>query len=82
MTVVTYQIQTTRVQRSNHGFALCECGSPFIIEDHFRKRKPKEVYATVARCSNEKCPMAKTGYIGYDYDDLKVRVNEFRKKQD
>lgn len=75
MAVITYQINTTRIERSNEGFRLCFCGSPFIIEDHFRKRKLKEVYATVARCSNPECEYADTGYLGYDYDDLKKRVN-------
>lgn len=75
MSVVTYQIKTTRVTRSNEGFPSCECGAVFIVEDHFRKKKSKEVYATVARCSDERCPKAETGYIGEDYNDLKRVVN-------
>jgi hypothetical protein len=60
---------------SNEGFRLCVCGSEFEIIDHFRKRRPKERIGTAAVCTNKKCEYHESGYIGYDLEDLKRKVN-------
>ena len=77
MGIMTCTVNTTRVERSNEGFPLCKCGQPFQVYDHYRKRKPKEIYASVAACPTPSCEYHDSGFIGYDYDHLKKKVNEF-----
>jgi hypothetical protein len=74
MGIMTSTMSTIRVVRDNKPFPKCKCGSEFIIEDHFRKRKPKELVGTVARCETRGCINSEEGYLGYDYNDLLKRV--------
>lgn len=74
MGMLIYQINTYREQRDNSCFPKCRCGADFIIEDHFKKRRYKELVGTVARCETAECQFSTEGYLGYDYDDLLKRV--------
>lgn len=58
---------------------LCECGGKLTAVNHFRKRKRSELVATVAQCDNPKCKNHNEGYIGYDFDDLKKRIEKFQR---
>lgn len=71
MTVITYQVNTIRKRvELPEDLRKCSCGGNMIAEDHFRKRKPKELYGTASWCDNPECEYHKEGFLGYDQDDL------------
>jgi hypothetical protein len=75
MSVYSVVVKTNRVERSAQGFPKCiECGSELKCFDHYRKRKPKEVYACVLQCKNNDCQYSHSGWIGHDYSDMIDRV--------
>lgn len=75
MGVMTVTMSTISKALSNEGFRFCECGSEFEIVDYFRKRRPKERVGTAAICTNKKCQYHDSGFLGYDLEDLKHKVN-------
>lgn len=78
MSIMTVTMSTIRVELPDE-LPLCTCGGKLTAVNHFRKRRPKELVATVALCDNKKCRNHMEGYIGYDIEDLKKRIVKFQK---